>query len=225
MTAPPHDDLRVGEQVIEACESRDAAMLSDLLAPTARWLRYGELVAEGRDAADWIVADLRERESTLELVDIARLRQGLVVALFEGKERLPRGVVHSGSRFRSFEVDKGKLVRSDAFGYRKEVLARYGLTTQQVEGALIVRSDDDARLYHLDGPDERYEWRPYVGSEDGDHEHCGICWQKFTDKPGADAASEGYASTLSRYWLCPECLDEIRDHYAITVIGGPLAAK
>jgi hypothetical protein len=146
------DDLDVAEAVIAACARRDADLLARLFSASVRWFDYGTLVAGGEGAPGEIVSRLLEPDCQLELVDVAVLVDGLVVGLFEGTERLPSGGVHAGSRFRSYEIEDGLLATSESFAYRKDVLHHRGLTVGQAQGALIVRSDDDQRLYHLNGP-------------------------------------------------------------------------
>lgn len=235
MDVPEHE-VDTTRAILKACAARDAASLEPWLSPSVSWLHYGQPVtadfaaadgkgaAAGERAAETIVADLERRDSRLELKDLARLRPGLVVALLEGTEALPGGSVHGGSRLRSYELDAGKLVRSDVFAFRKDVLGHYGLSTGDAHGRLIVGSDDDERLFHLPGPAAHYEWRSYVARPDWDHDHCGICWQTFAADSVAGHATEGYASAgdPADEWLCPECLDEIRGHFGIELTGGPL---
>jgi hypothetical protein len=89
---------------------------------------------------------------------------------------------------------------------------------------LVVRSCDDDRLYHLIGPAKQYRWQTFMPESANDHDHCGICWHTFAGPPtSSNHSSEGYAAAGDIMgWLCPECLDEIRDHFGIAVIGGPL---
>jgi hypothetical protein len=222
--------------ILKACAARDAASLEPWLSPSVSWLHYGQPVTGGGAAADGkgatageraaeaIIADLERRDSRLELKDLARLRPGLVVAVLDGTEALPGGSVHGGSRLRAYELDAGTLVRSDVFAFRKDVLRHYGLSIGDAFGQLIVRSDDDARLFHLPGPAAHYAWRSYAARPGWEHDHCGICWQTFSADSLAGHATEGYASTgdPADEWLCPECLDEIRGHFGIELTGGPL---
>lgn len=44
-----------------------------------------------------------------------------------------------------------------------------------------------------------------------DHAHCRFCWDKISALP--DALHDGYytVNTKYRYWICPECYEDLKD--------------
>lgn len=45
-------------------------------------------------------------------------------------------------------------------------------------------------------------------SESWDHDHCDVCGQKLTEKPGPDDLVQGFATEDSYHWICEACVSK-----------------
>lgn len=85
------------------------------------------------------------------------------------------------------------------------------------QGALVIRDDEDDRLYHCNierGSSARRVAYSELGSSD--HDHCELCWAKFMTDAWPGVRVEGHAVDAGRSWLCPDCYDEVKAHLALT---------
>ena len=118
--------------------------------------------------------------------------------------------------FRVFSLVGGLITKTKPYVNRTAVLDALGLTRPERQGLLTVKEDDDERLYHF-GIDKgaKMTWATYVEHGTWDHDHCEMCWATFSTS--TKDQQEGYA-TLDRYrWLCPDCFDEVKDHFRLRV--------
>ena len=52
-------------------------------------------------------------------------------------------------------------------------------------------------------------------SAKNDHEHCELCWEKFSNNDGD--AHEGYCTLNNYYWICEECFKDFCDLFNWTI--------
>ena len=56
-----------------------------------------------------------------------------------------------------------------------------------------------------------FEKKFFVPNSNNDHEHCVICWDKFS--MDCENLHEGYCSLDSMHWLCDECFKKYKTVY------------
>ena len=81
-----------------------------------------------------------------------------------------------------------------------------------------------ARLHYLLG--SSFTRTPYRKlSDEWEHEHCQVCWEKISEIKGEGILHEAYASTATEkwraefHWICSECYEKHREHMLWTVVG------
>lgn len=50
---------------------------------------------------------------------------------------------------------------------------------------------------------------------DGDHDHCELCWDRFSNYP--DDLHNGYYEPLSGSWICEDCYNHLATLFAWSV--------
>ena len=68
--------------------------------------------------------------------------------------------------------------------------------------------------------------RPYTPySPRWDHDHCAMCWAKFSAAGLHESIAEGYATTAAYprggeggEWVCPECFDDFAPEFGWLVV-------
>jgi hypothetical protein len=122
-----------------------------------------------------------------------------------------------GTVFTLFAFRKGLIAIQHQYGARTDVLDALGLTREERQGLLVIRGDDDDRLYHCDipkGATVLYKAAP----PDLAYDHCELCWRTFTPRIWPETLRWGYATVDDRHWLCPDCFDELKDHYRLNLV-------
>jgi ketosteroid isomerase-like protein len=206
-------------RLVTALANRDRRAFEALLADDVTWelsnAEGGPATLEGQQVAD-LVDILQSYDDQRVAREVCTVR-GSTVVRHEGRITPPGGVTYSGSGFSVYDCDAGRIASRRVFGYRKDVLDALGLPRGERQGVLVVRDDDDDRLYHFSiARGSAMRWARYADLGNSDHDHCELCWTKFpalTD----DGRDEGYATADGNHWLCPDCFDEVKDHFALTV--------
>lgn len=52
----------------------------------------------------------------------------------------------------------------------------------------------------------RSEWMPLHPADD--HDHCALCWAKFSKLGLPDELHVGWRTADQRYWVCQQCVDD-----------------
>jgi hypothetical protein len=119
-----------------------------------------------------------------------------------------------GVAFRLFSIEEGLITKTKPYVDRAAVLDALDLTRAERQGLLIVQDDNDERLYHF-GIEKGAEmmWASYAVRGTWDHDHCEMCWATFSTSPKEQR--EGYATLDRDHWLCPDCFDEVKDHFQL----------
>ena len=154
-----------------------------------------------------------DRTRVAEVVEIA----GTVIVRHMVEVRKPPGTPYGGTQFALFECRDGLVSSRRTFASRAEVLDALGPARSERQGVLAIGDDEDDRLYHCSierGSSVRY--RPYSELGSSDHDHCELCWAKFMADARPGVRLEGYAVDAGRFWLCPDCYDEVKEHPALT---------
>ena len=75
-------------------------------------------------------------------------------------------------------------------------------------------------------PGTQFAFRSYqVPRPDWDHDHCSMCFAKFSEPIGAGTVHEGYATTAdfprgeAYEWICAACFDDFSDEFGWVVIA------
>ena len=136
---------------------------------------------------------------------------------------------------------------------RTETLARTRFVYYRAGGVDESLEPLDWRLETREEPwmyDARLRWERYrAPTPDWDHDHCALCWAKFSDADNIEALREGYvaradatpavvlseeerttyvdghrivASPNADEWICPTCFEDFRGRFGWKVDGsGP----
>ena len=72
---------------------------------------------------------------------------------------------------------------------------------------------------------EEYEEKTYLHNKelvvqrfpdiDGEHDHCELCWNRFSKYPGD--LHEGYYEPDSKSWICGECFKQFHELFGWTI--------
>ena len=52
-------------------------------------------------------------------------------------------------------------------------------------------------------------------SENGTHDHCELCWARFSMNP--DDLQSGFYEPLSKSWICADCFNELSILFGWTI--------
>jgi len=74
----------------------------------------------------------------------------------------------------------------------------------------IIAYDDNDHLHHV-----TLLKRPYIPETKGDHDHCEVCWDRFSEYEGDQ--HEGYFEPIRKSWICSKCYREFKDLFGWTV--------
>lgn len=202
--------------LMSAVQRRDVEAFLGLLSPGVAWeIAHweGERRTVGQaDLADFL-SDLERHEDRTTVEELVPIKRSVVVrhTVMVGN---PPGASYGGTQFAVFECAGSRVSRRRTFAYRKQVLDALELTRADRQGLLVVRDDEDGRLYHFGiRTGSRMAWTRY--SIPGGHVHCELCWTAFAahgyNHP--KVSHEGYATLDGSRWLCRDCFDEVRDHF------------
>ncbi len=177
-------------RVVDALELGDQAGFEQLVSPSVAWeISAGEGGAETLtcDQLDGLVDRLRSYGDQRRMKEVVRIA-GSVVVRTEGTITPPGGATYSGTGFAVYDCDGGLVIRRRTFAYRKQVLDALEVPRAERQGLLVIRDDDDERLYHFGiGRGSKVTWAHYSEVGTSDHHHCELCWAKFTAHEGVSA--------------------------------------
>lgn len=76
----------------------------------------------------------------------------------------------------------------------------------------------DSRLYWGRAflPGAVFQWEEYFApSEVWDHDHCGLCGQKFMELDHPDIERCGYVTNANgqEWWVCDNCFEDFHEEY------------
>jgi len=204
-------------RLVRAIEQRDQECVEALLAPSVAWdTGAGEGGPEtlNRSQLAGFLERLEEHNDQRQVKEVTAIA-GSIVVRTEGTISPPGGIRYTGTSFVVYDCDERLVSRRRVFGYRKDVLDALAVPQDERQGLLVVRDDDDDRLYHFGiARGSAMTWARYADLGTSDHHHCEICWAKFSALH-ADYQQEGYATLDGRRWLCRDCFDEVKDHFAL----------
>jgi hypothetical protein len=87
-----------------------------------------------------------------------------------------------------------------------------------VAGALVYSQGADRPRANIAKGSEIAYMRVPSTQDDG---HCELCWTNHLPSIWPRCRREGYATLDHKHWFCPDCLDEIKDHYALKIVELP----
>ena len=210
-------DARTVEQVLDALERRDAAAFQGLLAPSVSWevsAGEGGLAILSRPELGAFIERLRAFDDQRRVKELVATK-GSIVVRTEGTITPPGAITYGGTGFSIYDCADGLIVRRRVCAYRKDVLDALGLSRADRQGLLVVRDDNDERLYHfMIDRGSQMTWARYADLGTSDHDHCELCWQSLCAVANGDR-QEGYTTLDGAHWLCPDCFDEVRHHFAL----------
>jgi hypothetical protein len=57
----------------------------------------------------------------------------------------------------------------------------------------------------------RREWVP--AHVDDDHDHCALCWAKFSNLGIPGELRAGFCTSDDRHWVCQQCVDDFKARF------------